>query len=168
LGVLHCRFDFDQVGIGSEHPGVIGHAELLRDVDDALRLDRPRQIPVVSGSRGLHVLAEAQNDGPLLRVNAIQAAANPHRPDEHQYTGNSLAEACGILAAPKAAAAAAAPEQRTEAPLEVSQNIVQIVLRLLGWVPGMAFFPARFIPSHELCLMISCGVSGSWMNSRAF
>ncbi len=60
------------------------------------------------------------------------------------------------------------PNSDAQAALEIAQHIVQIVLRLLRAVPGIAFFPARFVPSHELCLVISCGVLGSWMPSRAF
>src|SRR6202020_2655281 len=105
-------------------------------------------MPVVARSRGLDVLAKAQNDRALLRVYPIQAAADPNGRDQHQDTAQTLAEAGRTLAAAETAASAAAAKQRAQALLEISQHIVQIVLRLLGTVPRVTFFPTRFIPSH--------------------
>ena len=50
---------------------------------------------------------------------------------------------------PPAARTAAAPEQRGQTPLQIAQHVVQIVLRLLGAVPGIALLAARFVPSHS-------------------
>ena len=104
-------------------------------------------MPVVAGSRGLHVLAKAQDDGALLCVNPIQTAADPDRPDQHQNAAQALAPPGRTLTAAETAAAAAT-EQRAQAALEISQHIIQIVLRLLGSIPRITFFPTRFIPSH--------------------
>src|SRR5450631_2217314 len=125
-------------------------------------------MPVVSRPGGLSVLTEAQNHRALLRVDSVQAAADPYRADEHQNTAQATAEPRGTRPASEAATRAATPKQRAQAPLEISQHVVQIVLRLLRSIPGIAFFPARFVPSHEVCLIISCGVFGSWMRDRAF
>src|ERR1700691_2276047 len=112
-------------------------------------------MPVVPGSGGLQVLAKAQDDGALLRVDSIQAATDPDRREQYQNTAQALAEAGRTLPAAETAAAAAAAEQRAQAPLEISQHIIQIVLRLLRSVPRVTFFPARVIPSHAICLVIS-------------
>src|SRR5882757_3211541 len=116
-------------------------------------------MPVVSRTRGLHVLAEAQDHRALLRVDPVHAAADPHGGDQHQNTAEAPAKARSTLTATQAAAAAAAAKQRAQAALKISQHIVQIVLRLLRPIPGIAFLPARFVPSHALCLIMSCEVS---------
>ena len=59
----------------------------------------------------------------------------------------------GALSAAAAGPAAAAPEQRRQAALQIAQHIVQIVLRLLRAVPGIAFLAAGFVPSHALSLV---------------
>src|SRR5258707_11817801 len=117
-------------------------------------------MPVVAGPRGLHVFAEAQDYSALLGVDPIQAAADPYRSDQDQNAAQAFVEARGTLTAAETAAAAAASEQRGQATLKISQHVVQIVLRLLGSVPGIAFFPARFVPSHEMCLIIVARVRG--------
>ena len=148
LDVLHRRFDLDQIGVRRQHAGVVDHAVLVRHVDDDFALDRPGQVPVVAGTGGLQILAEAQYHGALLRVDAVQAAADPHGADQHQDAAQARAEVAGALSAAAAGPAPAAPEQRRQAALEIAQHIVQIVLRLLRPVPGIAFLAARFVPSH--------------------
>src|SRR6202035_847463 len=102
-------------------------------------------MPVVSRTRGLHVLAEAQNHRALLRIDTVHAATDPHRADQHQNTADAPAKARRILSTAQAAASAAAAKQRTKAALKISQHVVQIVLRLLRPIPGIAFLPARFV-----------------------
>jgi hypothetical protein len=82
LRVLNRGLHFDQIGVGGQHAGIVGDAVLARHVDDDLALDRPRQVPVVAGTGDLMVLAEAQNDGALLGIDPVHAAADPHRADQ--------------------------------------------------------------------------------------
>src|ERR1700735_4309835 len=101
----------------------------MRDIDDDFSLDRPGQMPVVAGARGLQILTEAQYHRALLRIDAVDAAADPDRADQNQDAAHALAEAGGSGAPSPPGAACAAPEQRRQTALEIAQHIVQIVLR---------------------------------------
>jgi hypothetical protein len=70
-------------------------------------------MPVVSRTRGLRVLAEAQNNRALLRIDPVHAAADPYGADQHQNTAEAPAKARRILSTAQAAAAAAAAKQCT-------------------------------------------------------
>ena len=145
LGVLDRGAHLHEIGIGGEHARIVRDAVLLGDVHDDLALDGPGQMPVVAGTHRALVLAEAQHHGPLLRIDAVHAARDPHHADQHQHGGQPAAEA---RRARGAGAAAAAAEQRGQAPLQVAQHVVQVVLRLLGTVPGIALLAAGFVPGH--------------------
>src|SRR5580698_5495925 len=82
--------------------------------------------------------------GPLLRIDAVQAARDPHDADQHQHRAEAAREA----RRGGAAAVSATAEQRRQAPLQVAQYVVQVVLRLLRTVPGVALLAAGFVPSH--------------------
>src|ERR1700722_5615091 len=105
-------------------------------------------MPVVAGARGLQILTEAQHHRTLLRIDAVDAAADPDRADQDQDAAHALAEAGGTGAPSPPGSAGAAPKQRRQAAVEIAQHIVQIVLRLLRAVPRIAFLAARFVPSH--------------------
>src|ERR1700733_8235597 len=99
-------------------------------------------MPVVAGARGLQILTEAQYHRALLRIDAVDAAADPDRADQDQDAAHALAEA-GRTGGPSPGSARAAPEQRPQVALEIAQHVVQIVLRLLWAVPRIAFLAAR-------------------------
>ena len=129
LRVLHRRLHFHQVGVGGQHARIVGYAVLARHIDDDLAFDRPRQVPVVAWPRGLLVFAETQNDGTLLRVDPIDAAAHPDDGEQHQSAAQTSTEVRRVLSA--ACAATAASEKGRQPSLKIPQDIVQIVLRLL-------------------------------------
>src|SRR6185312_17260587 len=104
-------------------------------------------MPVETRTGGLQILAEAQHHCALLCIDAVDAAADPHRDDQDEHAAQAPAEIGGTLAAAPRTRAAAA-EQRREPALDIAQHVVQIVLRLLRAVPGVAFLSAGFVPSH--------------------
>src|SRR5208283_2556833 len=103
-------------------------------------------MPVVARADRLHVLAEPQNDRALLRIDAVDAAGEPHAGDEEQHAGEAPPEVRRSRTA--AAAAAAAPKKSGETALQIAQHVVQIVLRLRA-IPRIALLAARFVPSHS-------------------
>src|SRR5437660_12925092 len=103
-------------------------------------------MPVISRSRGVHVPAESQYDGTLLRIDTVDTAADPQRHDQHQYAAETAPEIRRTR--PRGADAATTPKQRRNPALQIAQHIIQIVLRLLRSIPGIALLPVRFIPSH--------------------
>src|SRR5882724_4314763 len=105
-------------------------------------------MPVVARTGGTQILAEPHYHRSLLRVDAVQAAADPHGADQDQNAAQALAEVGGALPPSPSGRAAAASEQRRQAALEIPQHIVQIVLRLLRTIPRIAFLAARFVPRH--------------------
>ncbi len=146
LRVLDGGGDFDQIGIRRQHSRIVANAVLLRYIHDDSPLDGPWQMPVIAGTHGLHVLAEPQNDGTLLGVDAVDAAADPHRRRSRISTLLNPRPKFGRTL--PAADTAAPAEQRRQAALQIAQHIVQIILRLLRAIPGIAFLAARFVPSH--------------------
>src|SRR5277367_4519394 len=101
-------------------------------------------MPVVAGTERALVFAEAQHHGPLLRIDAVHAARDPHDADQHQHRGEPPGEA----RRGGACAVSTTAEQGRQAPLEVAQHVVQVVLRLLRTVPGVALLAAGFVPGH--------------------
>jgi hypothetical protein len=121
---LHGGLHFDQVGVGGQHAGVIRDAVLARHVHDDLALDRPRKVPVVPRAGRLFILAETQDDRPLLGVDAVNAAADPDGGDQNQRTAKSPVEAANSGSPPP-------PRPNSADGRRCNAQHVVVVLRLL-------------------------------------
>ncbi len=157
--VLHGKLDVDDVGVIGEHQRFLGHLALaavarsdfdrahLRQIDDFRGLDRIRQMPVRSRLRFLDKLAEAQHHAALARIDDIKAAREPHQDNQPDQDAGAAAELRESGAARRATAAAAlAPEQRTDLLIEVAHQFVEVRRTL---ILAAAAPPLRIVERHQ-------------------
>src|SRR5262249_12416226 len=105
----------------------------LREVDDLVRLDRPRQAPVEARGRLLGELAEGEDDAALALDDDVEAAREPDA-DRHQQEQAGAAEGEAPAGRRRLLAATAAPpaEQLGEPAVEVAPELVEIRRTLIA------------------------------------
>jgi hypothetical protein len=137
--VLHRELQVDDVLVVGEHQRLFEHlgahvvavAHLQRahlgEVDDLLRLDRPRQAPAQAGAGFLREAAEGEHDAALALDHDVEAAREPHQHDERDEHARAAADLPRRRRLRRLVAAAApAAEELAEAPVEVAPQLVQV------------------------------------------
>ena len=160
--VLHGELQVDDVLVVGQHQRFLEHARLdvvaiadleradLREIDDLVRLDRPRHAPAQPGARLLRELAERQHDAALALDDDVEAACEPHREDDARKQART-AEAGPGNARRLAASTAPPAEELGEAPVEVAPELVQVGRALISaaWAAGTSLAaPVGVVQRH--------------------
>src|SRR6185503_15102859 len=178
--VLHRELQVDDVLVVGEHQRLFEHLGAhvvavadferahLPQVDDLVRLDRPRHAPAQTGSGLLRILAEGEHHAARAFHHDVEPARQPHR--EHQRDQHAGAAAEAARARPAAAwrlvAAAPAAEQLGEPAVEIAPQLVEVGRALVAAARALraagAASPVGVVEGHFFSEYEPAGLRVSW------